>query len=148
MKTIIAISNNGKTGKTESLRVLAKMLLENYPDVKKAGNKFVNVPPNGDFRFVAEIKSKKIGIESEGNPDSLLKERLGDLTQLGCEIIFCTSRTRGETVKTIEEVAKKNGFQVTWTSTYQAVNTEKHRFFNELKAKHLWELVEKMHLFD
>ncbi len=146
MKTIVALSNNGKTGKTESLRVLAKMLLKSYPDVKNAGGKFVEVPSYGDFRFVAEINSKKIGIESEGNPDSLLKERLGDLTKLGCEIIFCTSRTRGETVKTIEEVAESNGFQIVWTSTYQAKDPEKHRFFNELKAKHLWELVQKLNL--
>lgn len=145
MKTIIALSNNGNTGKTETLRILAQMLIEKYPELQILDKKQEKIPSEGDFRFVVQINSQKIGIESEGNPDSLLKERLGDLTQLGCNIIFCTSRTRGETVKTIEEIGNNNDFQIIWTSTYQTQNTEQYTSVNQLKAQHLWDLVQQIH---
>lgn len=145
MKTIIALSNNGNTGKTETLRILAQMLIEKYPELQILDKKQEKIPSEGDFRFVVQINSQKIGIESEGNPDSLLKERLGDLTQLGCNIIFCTSRTRGETVKTIEEIGNDNDFQIIWTSTYQTQNTEQYTSVNRLKAQHLWDLVQQIH---
>ncbi|MDO5105078.1 hypothetical protein [Capnocytophaga sp.] len=145
MKTIIALSNNGNTGKTETLRILAQMLIEKYPELQNLDKKQEKIPSEGDFRFVVQINSQKIGIESEGNPDSLLKERLGDLTQLGCNIIFCTSRTRGETVKTIEKIGNDNDFQIIWTSTYQTQNTQQYTSVNRLKAEHLWDLVQQIH---
>jgi hypothetical protein len=47
------------------------------------------------------VKGKKIGIESQGDPNSRLEQSLKDFVNAGCDIIFCACRTSGMTVQWI-----------------------------------------------
>ena len=61
----------------------------------------------------------------------------------GADVIFCSTRTKGDTVRAVEEIGAR-GFEVLWTSTYE---TERdHDAVNELKARHLLELMCSMNL--
>jgi len=103
------------------------------------------VHPTHDFRLIIEIKGKIIGIESQGDPKTNLKGRLEELvTKYNCDLIFCTSRTRGETVWAVENVVNAFGYDPIWTSTYQT--TGSHSLVNDLKAKHIIDLVQNLSL--
>jgi len=105
------------------------------------------IPTTGDFRLVVEIKGKIIGIESQGDPNTKLKERLIELADtFHCEIILCSSRTKGSTVTAVDNLYSKKGFQTIWTSTYQIADSTSHNFVNQLNAKHLLDLLQELRL--
>jgi hypothetical protein len=51
--------------------------------------------------IMTDVLGKKIGIESEGDPNCRLGQSLIDFENAGCDIIFCAARMRGMTVKWI-----------------------------------------------
>lgn len=145
MKTILAIWHSGEKGKTETVRELAHNFMSIYPSFKAIYPIPATVHPKYDFRLVIEIKGKIIGFESQGDPKTNLERRLEELvTKFNCDIIYCTTRTRGETVKAVENVAKGFGYDQIWTSTYQT--TANHKLVNDLKAKHIIDLTQKLGL--
>ncbi len=139
MKTIIAIWNSSSKGKSSTIFEIAKRLLIQFPNHniifcdKDVNNLTV------DFRLVIEINGKIIVLESQGDPGTRLEARLtGIVNQYNPDLIFCTCRTRGETVTAIHNTAKNNGYDKIWTSTYD-INHAHHQV-NEIKAKHLIDL--------
>jgi len=146
-KTILAVWNAGGKGKTESLRQFANELLIAYPTHSAILPIPANVPSNGDFRLVVEISGIIIGIESQGDPNTNLRNRLVDLvTTFNCDIILCTCRTRGETVAAVENIRATYGFQAIWTSTYQIEDRTQHTLINRLKGQHILELLQNLGL--
>jgi len=147
MKTILAVCHIGDKGKTETLREFANLLLISYPSFKPIFPTIASVPTTGDFRLVIEINGKIIGIESQGDPNTNLQNRLLDLADnYQCEIILCTSRTRGDTVYAVDNLYNTRGFQTIWTSTYQIANVTQHTLVNQLKAKHILDLLQSLGL--
>lgn len=147
LKTILTIWHSSNKGKTETLREFAKLLLTNYPKNEPIFPIPTIIPTTGDFRIVVEINGKIIGVESKGDPKTKLKERLIDLADnFHCDIILCSSRTRGETVDAVDFLYQSRGFQTIWTSTYQMAKPTDRIFVNKLKAKHLLELLEELSL--
>lgn len=147
MRTVIALSHSGGKGKTGTLRELASLLLEEYPNHTAIFPKPIVIPLSGDFRLIIEINGKIIGIESQGDPKTDLKNRLIELADnFKCDIIFCTSRTRGETVHSVDHLFHTREFKTIWTSTYQIEGEENQLLVNKLKAKHLIELIQKLSL--
>jgi hypothetical protein len=53
------------------------------------------------------VKGFSIGIESQGDPNSRLKQSLNDFAKNKCDIIFCAARTRGMTVNWIMSHSKQ-----------------------------------------
>lgn len=142
MKTILAIWHSGDKGKTETLREFANLLLATYPLCIPIFPIPLVLSPNGDIRLVVKINGRIIGVESWGDPTTKLKERLIDLADsYHCEIILCSTRTKGDTVKAVENLHNTRGFEMIWTSTYQIDNKTHHAFVNRLKAKHLLDLL-------
>lgn len=98
------------------------------------------VPPTGDFRVVAKIDGRVVAVESQGDPHTNLSGRLLELSDaFGAEVIFCSTRTKGDTVAAVENLRMTRGFDTIWTSTYQAAGN--HELVNRMKAKHIVELV-------
>ncbi|MHC2993632.1 hypothetical protein OB13_19380, partial [Pontibacter sp. HJ8] len=65
--------------------------------------------------------------------------------EFNCDIIICATRTRGETVKTVDRIARSKGYDIIRTSTYQV--SKGHRTLaNQLKAKHLLDLLQNLGL--
>jgi len=146
-KTIVAVWNAEKKGKTESLRQFANNLLLTYPTHTSILPNPANVPTTGDFRLIVEIGGIIIGIESQGDPNTKLRNRLIDLvTKFNCDIILCTCRTRGETVAAVENIRTAYGFQTIWTSTYQIEDRTQHNLVNNLKGQHILELLQNLRL--
>jgi hypothetical protein len=148
MATIIAVWHESNKGKSETLREFALLLLSRYPRYKAIEPVPALVPSKYDFRLIVKIKGKVIGIESQGDPGTGLKERLEDLAykKFKCDIILCTTRTKGYTIEAVDNLWRTKGFDVIWTSTYQIGDTSLHRRVNRLKAKHILELIHNLGL--
>ncbi|SOU86788.1 hypothetical protein [Tenacibaculum dicentrarchi] len=145
MKTILAIWNSGGKGKTGTVREIAQNLMRIYPSFKPIYPNPAIVHPKYDFRLIIEINGKIIGLESQGDPNTNLEVRLDELVnKYNCDIIYCTTRTRGKTVKAVENIANTYSYDKIWTSTYQTNNN--HSLVNDLKAKHIIELTQKLGL--
>lgn len=147
MKTIVAIWNAANRGKSQTLREFANLLLINYPGLREIDPKPKSVPLTGDFRLVVEINGIIVGIESHGDPNTDLEKRLFELAdKFKCELILCSTRTKGETVYAVENLENKKGFQIIWTSTYQIANANQQNLVNQLKAKHILDLLKNLKL--
>jgi hypothetical protein len=147
MKTVLAIWHLGDKGKTETIRAFANHLLSTYSTFRPVLPIPAFIPIKGDFRLVVEIDGKIVGIESQGDPTTNLKARLQDLADsFNCEIIICSSRTKGDTIRAINNLRDTRGYQIIWTSTYEIVNKGYHNFVNQLNGKQLLELLQGLSL--
>lgn len=145
MKTVLSIWHTGDKGKTETLREFASLLLSTYPSFKPVFPAVAIVPSSGDFRLVVQINGKRIGVESQGDPNTKLQYRLMDLADnYNCEVILCSTRTRGDTVVAVDNLQHTRGFDTIWTSTYQMDGGLQQSIANNLKAKHILELLQTL----
>ena len=145
MKTIIAIWNIADKGKTATIREFAKLLITTYPNYRLIFPIPIVIPTTGDFRLIIEINGKIIGIESQGDPKTNLKNRLLELSDnFNCDIILCSTRTKGDTIEAVDNLFNNRGFQTIWTSTYQMATN--HNLVNQAKAKHLLDLLQLLNL--
>ena len=142
-KTIIVVRNVGGRGKTETLRALGNLIIAD-PAIAVIEQIPSDNSERRDFRLVVRMNERVVGIESQGDPGTRLEVRLIELINLDCEIIVCASRTRGETERAIENVARAQDFQIIWTSTYENRNRYQHVFLNGLKAQHLLDLIQQI----
>lgn len=149
MKTILAVWNTSDKGKTETLREFAHLLLTTYPSYRLIYPTPLVISTTYDFRLVVEIKGVIIGVESQGDPNTNLDKRLLDLAdnpKFKCDLILCSTRTRGDTVDAVDNLANTRGFQTIWTSTYQIDNRANHKLVDQLKAKHILDLLQGLGL--
>jgi hypothetical protein len=147
MKTIIALWNSADKGKTETLREFANLLLITYPAYRLIHPIPLSISATYDFRLVVEINGKIIGVESQGDPNTKLDARLIELADgFACDIILCTTRTRGDTTYAVDNMVSKKGFKSIWTSTYQIDGKASQTLANGLKAKHILDLLVNLSL--
>lgn len=140
---ILAIWHVANKGKTETLREVARLLLQTFPQHHPIFPIPLVVPQTGDFRMVVSINGRVIAVESEGDPNTDLSGRLKDLVnKFGANVIFCSTRTKGDTVAAVDDLATAHGFEVIWTSTYQTATS--HGLANHLKAEHIIELMRRL----
>jgi len=94
---------------------------------------------------VFEINGVTVAILSQGDPNSNLEARLRLVIQnFNCDLVFCATRTKGETVRAVENIANEFDANIIWTSTYQTSNENDVDQLNEIKAQHLLDLVQQM----
>lgn len=149
MKHIIAIWHTAGKGKSETIRQLANQFLLLFPNAVPVFPAQISIPVNGDFRLVIQIQIngivRVVAFESQGDPNTGLQNRLIDLaTRFNCDIIFCTSRTRGETVNAIDFTAKNHNFSTIWSSTYQIAGQANQIIANQQKANHIIQLLQSL----
>jgi hypothetical protein len=138
MKIILAVWNRGGRGKTQSIQEFAKDLLTRHPShiIKHLHPSPIPSKAGQDFRLIVEIKGKIIVIESQGDPNTNLEVRLEQLViKYNCDILICSTRTSGATVHAVENIGKKHGFEIMWSSTYEMNGM--HGQMNSLKGKHM-----------
>lgn len=144
MKTILAIWNSSEKGKSSTVLELANLLIS----ISGCSIIFSSKPATSlsiDFRIVINIKDKIIALECQGDSGTHLENRLNDIVgKYNPDVIFCSCRTRGETVAAINKVANEYSYDKIWTSTYET--THSHKLANSLKAVHLHDLVSKLGL--
>lgn len=140
MSTILALSSSADTGKTETVRSLANLLLRHYPSFTSVLPIPAHVPTRGDFRLIVRLNGKTVALESEGDPKTLLQNRLTDIiTNFNPDLIVCTTRTRGETVNAVDNIANQFNYDTIWTSPYHV--NQNFQQINDAKAGHLLDLL-------
>lgn len=145
MNTILAIWNAGGKGKSTTILELANLMIAQFPKYKQIYSSKNTIKLSVDFKLIIEINGKIIALVSQGDPGTKLEIRLDEIVKkYNPNIIFCSCRTRGETVRAINNIAKKYSYDKIWTSTYQT--THNHLLANKLKAEHLLDLIIKMGL--
>jgi GTPase SAR1 family protein len=107
-KKIIGLFGAAKVGKSTTINKVYDILTQKY-DYTENGQSLLQYK---DIRVVIVINGIKIGIESQGDPNSRLKESLDIFVKAGCDIIVCATRTSGMTVGWVE--AKKPLYDVEW----------------------------------
>ena len=118
---IYVLYGSSNTGKTASLRLLAKKLEQiTIPSI--------TIPNKDDFVVTFILKNKKIGIITGGDDRGAIES---GLTQINnnrrCDIIFCASRTKGQTTDFLNETFKKE--ELRWiTNMYVYGNNDEQAF--------------------
>lgn len=137
-KTILAVRHSGSKGKTSTLRAVATHLLQIYPNHKILHG---SIPATGDFRLVVSINRQVIAVESKGDPHTQLFERLDEIVaKFTPDVIFCTARTKGDTIQAVETIETTHGYEAIWTSTYQIARNQAAA--NDLKGQHIIALLQ------
>ena len=112
MTQVYVISGPANAGKSTTIRIIYNILLEKYKGLEffldSSEGKEISVIING-------VKRKKIGLESRGDPPNVKKAManknsyrniIKKFKKKKCDIIFCTSRTRGATVAWLKKTFK------------------------------------------
>jgi hypothetical protein len=136
VKKVIALKGIGNVGKSQTIKKVYGLLIEKYPSAK-IEEKFIGA----DITVVLTINGKKIGIESQGDPNSRLATSLGYFVSVNCQIIVCATRTYGQTV---DAVNKLNGdYEILWVDQTVAGKHSDMNNSNYRVAKKIVEEVEK-----
>lgn len=136
-KTIIAVWGAESQGKSDTIKRTAHRILWNYPTTIVEN---VPIDYSGDVTmklFIPEI-NLKIGIESQGDPNSIMFTTLPQFASEGRELIICATRTRQGTVDLIGEISGTYGYDVIWISNYMSYEKD-HAALNNLSADQIFE---------
>ncbi len=147
-KTIIAIYGRQGEGKSETIKRVCKRILTDFPNAKK----FKEIDYSGDILLTIRLGDIKIGIESQGDPNSRMikgktiqkladpekRDKMGD-----CDIIICATRTEGKTVKEVDKVAHKYGYSTLWISSFFGPSLN-HNVLNEKAARNIVEIIKSI----
>lgn len=143
-KAILAVSNSAGKGKTSTLRELVVAFQNSYPNHIQLFPVLDAIRETGDFCWVIQIGDLTVAIESCGDPKTDLKGRLAKLKeQWNADVIFCATRTKGETVQVVAHFSASQGFDAIWTSTY-VVPADKRAIANATKARHIHDLMQML----
>jgi len=67
-----------------------------------------------EFKGYGHCKGIKVGVETLGDPDSLQRKWLEDLAKVDYNIIAAASRTYGETVDYVKDIAQQYDYKIIW----------------------------------
>ena len=137
MKNIIAFSGRANTGKTTTIKAIYLLIKRNYPNATI--EEFVVAV---DIKIVITIRNIKIGIESQGDPNSRLFASLTYFVKIDCDIILCATRTRGATVNAVTNL--QNKYQIFWANSNFSPNVPEQQSNNTVSAKALFKQIRKL----
>jgi hypothetical protein len=80
-----------------------------------------------DVCAIMSLLDVRIGFESQGDPSSRLPYTLRRFVELGCDIIVCACRTRGETAAAVRRL-HGDGYDIEWRSRDPSVQAEESTF--------------------
>ncbi len=104
---IIALYGAANVGKSQTIKKVYDLLISKY-DSEILESRIMEV----DICVVIVIDGIKIGIESQGDPNSRLKSSLDHFANIGCKIIICATRMRGMTVDWVK--SKYPPYEIVW----------------------------------
>lgn len=99
-----------------------------------------------DIRLIIYLNNGiNIGIESfgdSGDKGQPLFESLEKFKKEKCDIIICSTRTTGKTVRIVDSLFNDK-YDIVWVTNYRSWELDKETL-NEISAKHIWELIETL----
>jgi hypothetical protein len=123
-KTIIALYGRAKEGKTETIKKVCELIMTNFPNAVSYPH---HINYNADILAAIQLGNVKIGLESQGDPKSRmiredtikqLADKNIDFQLGGCDIIVCATRTGGATIRKVDTIADRYGYNTLWKSSY------------------------------
>ena len=141
-KTIIAIYGKTNEGKSETIKKVCELILETFPNAIPSQT---DINYSGDILLTIQLDKIKIGIESQGDPNSRmiydktirkLANKKTDNDLGGCDIIICATRTGGMTVKTVDNIANEFDFHTLWISSFWSPSLN-HNVLNRKAAENI-----------
>lgn len=108
-KIIITLMGLAQRGKTETITLAFQHLLDKYPQhaIIIDDGKI-----SGDVKAILFINGAKVGIESQGDPNSRQMRSIDEFVNMGCDIILSASRTRGMTTRSIKKY--EQSYNILW----------------------------------
>ncbi len=137
-KVVFANWGTAKQGKSSTVKQIAKIILEKYPEGITDPSPIIF---GADINAIIKIGKIKIGVESIGDPNSRLFDSLRYFVKMDCDIIICSTRTTGATVEAVEELFKR-GYQNVWVTNYRS-NEKDQDELNDISAQHIFELIQQ-----
>jgi hypothetical protein len=155
-KLIVCLRCRDNKGKTGAIKALAEHLIHtlNASGAIWYDWKWPTQPIKQPTTISAEqeisveltVKGKHVGLYSFGD-DTKLYDHLDILAKNNCTRIFCACRTRCDTVKAVEDIAKKYGYTIVWSAPYwedvppAPIATPFQSSLNDLKGRHLADFI-------
>ena len=136
MKKLFAFRGTSKRGKSQIIRTVDELLRKKFPSAIVEHEHRTPV----ELRVVLTIDGVKIGIETTGENITRIKESFDLFVSLGCEVIICATRTKGQTVTAVETLA---GYEVVWFERRAQSDPVERLFSNIAIARQLVEEVQK-----
>lgn len=157
MKKLIVLSGVGDCGKTSTLNEVIKKLESKGGVVNKLRETNPRTKPNPDVTAIIEINGKKIIVITVGDAKRLIEQEIkrvvgvttaGDtqaqiesgfnlLSGFDCDIIICSSRTKGDGFKFVEDLARQNGMEFTRIYKQRAQNDDSSKANEIIKKANL-----------
>ena len=111
-KTIIGVYGTSNVGKSMTLVLLGRQLEE-------IGAITDSNLAHWDYRAVFEYQNHKVGVQTYGDIEPLVREGLDLFLREECDIIFIASKTYGDTVDRIGVFAQENNYRILWFAPYE-----------------------------
>lgn len=153
-KTVIANKGLAEQGKSASIKLVTEEILKNFKnatyqayivDIKQKTITKSELSYKGDITVLIEIDGIKIGVESQGDPQSRIFYSLPFFVQNECDIVLCACRNRGDTVWEVEKLHDNNNYDIIWTTnprSWQKRSDEQCDFMNKLFIDQTIKLIE------
>jgi hypothetical protein len=128
-RTIITVYGRANEGKTSTIRKIVGLLRAKFPKATLSSepNPQEELLLTIDIPYLQGAKNVRIGIESAGDPNGRMvnEDTLGAFARPktednllgGCDIIICTTRTRGETMHLVQRISNEHDYHLLWTSS-------------------------------
>lgn len=129
-KKVIAVWGAADVGKSATIKKTYDLLKAKFKTAT-IDDIFVGV----DIKVVITINGTKIGIESQGDPGGRLERSLSSFVKIGCQVIICATRTRGQTVKAVEKLEPK--YEVLWLEQASKFTEPDQKVSNLAMAKRI-----------
>lgn len=138
-KLVIANRGAGYIGKSSSIKAVYQLLKE------KGHKQLVEEWQGEDIKAIFEIDGVKVGIESQGDPDSQMEPTMEAFVNTGCEIIVTACRTKSYTYEKVwKYLGEENGYDVLWAAhyVYNPNADETRALLNARYAQQVYQLIE------
>lgn len=114
-RLVIADRGCGGIGKSTAIKSVYSLLKsEGY---KLELEEWQGWDESGDIKAIFNIDGVKVGIESQGDPDSKMEKTIDSFIEEGCEIIVTACRTKGDTYTKVRDYLGKDlGFDIIWSA--------------------------------
>lgn len=122
-KVVLVDYGAGEQGKSAAIKAVYKALIEGIEGVNVE-----NHVEDGDVKAELTIDDYRIGIESQGDPESRIYASLAEFAQNGCDMIITACRTKGDTIEEVRHLREK-GYKIIWvqhmiSKDFEALQTQ------------------------
>lgn len=139
-KAIIAIWGHGNQGKSETIKKIAKLIIQCYPT---AITDPIQIDYTKDITVLISIGNIRIGIESKGDHVKEIDSSLDKFVATPCDLIICATRTSGGTVDFVSDICTQHNYDGIWATNFRS-NEKNKDLLNQLSAEQIFQLVEEL----